>query len=135
MKESSFWRLVKEHLPGEAQRIENSAGTGQPDVLWCDSGHEIWIELKVAKGNRITVRPSQRQWLEGRYRTRTIYNVFYMARVKDDIIVWSGWAVLLAARLEPTRETLEPTNGERFPGKRWDWKKITDYMQFRLDSR
>ncbi len=132
MKESSFWRLVKERLPGVTQRIENTAGNGIPDVLWTDSGYEIWIELKIMTGNRITVRPSQRQWLEGRNRTGTLKNVFYLARCKDDIYVWPGYWVLDAARREPTRETLAPLQGTKFPGKRFEWKKIEEFMKNHL---
>jgi len=43
-------------------RIENRAGTGCPDVYMAFEGHMFWVELKVAKGNAIDMRPSQIAW-------------------------------------------------------------------------
>jgi hypothetical protein len=46
MTEQDFWELIKEHIPGEANRVENSADNGMPDVSCC-FGIDYWIELKV----------------------------------------------------------------------------------------
>lgn len=68
MRESSFWSLVKSHVPAgvHAIRIENTAGAGQPDVNMCRDGREVWVELKVAHGERIEIRWSQYVWWRAR---------------------------------------------------------------------
>jgi len=50
--EQNFWRQVKDHLPGDTQRIENVAGAGTPDVNGCADGHEYWVELKVNRNKK-----------------------------------------------------------------------------------
>jgi len=63
--EATFSKLVKSHLPVGAhwQRIETGGtGTGIPDVNLCYEGKEIWIELKLVKGKRIDLSPTQIAW-------------------------------------------------------------------------
>tara|TARA_R110000803_G_scaffold1629_4_gene5270 strand:- start:3224 stop:3634 length:411 start_codon:yes stop_codon:yes gene_type:complete len=63
--EATFSKLVKSHLPAGAhwQRIETgSTGTGIPDVNICYKGKEIWVELKLIKGKRVDLSPTQVAW-------------------------------------------------------------------------
>ena len=62
--ERNLWTRLKKSLPPKthATRIENRAGSGAPDVHLCHEGHAVWVELKVAKGNKINPRPSQIAW-------------------------------------------------------------------------
>lgn len=81
--ESALWKRVKAastHLKRcgfgvHLKRIENSVGSGHPDVEGCIDGAQIWLELKSeARPKRITtsirfkVRPSQDIWLQERVR-------------------------------------------------------------------
>lgn len=96
MKESSFWHdlrtgiqaLPKANRPF-CHRIENSAGIGQPDVNLAYRGAEVWLELKVMKGNQIEVRHSQFRWLRERM-AMGLNNTFFVARHKGEIKVWRG---------------------------------------------
>jgi hypothetical protein len=72
--EQKFWQLVKDHVPGEKDRIENMAMDGMPDVSAAWEGSDFWIELKVS-GNKKKLadvaglcRPAQRVWHYARFR-------------------------------------------------------------------
>ena len=59
MTEAALWQLVKRNIDGHLVRVENTAGSGTPDVHACYEGSETWIELKLAKGNWLHFRASQ----------------------------------------------------------------------------
>lgn len=62
--EANFWKVVKKNLPPNSRhwRIENRAGSGLPDVYIIWDGLPIWAELKVTKGNKVSLSPSQIAW-------------------------------------------------------------------------
>jgi hypothetical protein len=72
--ERALWGRLKAHLPGEAERTENVAGSGMPDVyavhnpVMVGRGESYWVELKVSNRARRVVdpvpllRPSQLAW-------------------------------------------------------------------------
>lgn len=62
--EKKLWKKVKACLPPKthATRIENIAGTGVPDSHVCHDGRAVWFELKIAKANKVSIRPSQIAW-------------------------------------------------------------------------
>ena len=62
--ESNFWSAIKQKLPKEAfaTRIENKHGGGVPDVHIVWKGFPFWMELKVAKSNKLSVSPHQVAW-------------------------------------------------------------------------
>ena len=65
VKESYLWTQVKAGLDDgktHLSRVENDAGTGVFDVNACRRGVEVWIELKVMRGNYLHFRTSQRSW-------------------------------------------------------------------------
>lgn len=81
--ESALWKRVKgasTHLKHcgfkvDLKRVENSVGSGHPDVEGCIDGVQIWIELKSEERPkrattkiRFKVRPSQDIWLQERVR-------------------------------------------------------------------
>jgi len=66
MKETVLWRLIKQHIPGHIQRVENLVSPGAPDINACWNGHETWVELKVAKGNYVYFRDAQIAWFAKR---------------------------------------------------------------------
>lgn len=56
--------LIDEVLAGlHPQRIENTAGSGVPDINCCLGGREIWIECKI---NQPLLRPFQWAWINRR---------------------------------------------------------------------
>ena len=68
--ESSLWRLVKNNLPGHLCRIENVVGVGCPDVNACYKGNEVWLEMKVCKGNFVYFKASQVAWFQQRMKEK-----------------------------------------------------------------
>jgi len=97
MLESAFWKLVKSHIPKDCHcsRIENLAGTGIPDATACLNGREIWIELKVARGNRVSVSPSQVGWITRRLAAGAV-NIWFLVRKSDSIhLIHGNFAHLL----------------------------------------
>ena len=63
MRESQFWALIKDKLPGHVERMENPIAKGTPDVNFCFNGVDMWLELKVldAKGQFKRGDPSPEQ--------------------------------------------------------------------------
>jgi hypothetical protein len=57
--EAALWQLVKKNVKGHLIRVENTAGSGTPDVHACHECFETWVELKLAKGNWLHFRSSQ----------------------------------------------------------------------------
>lgn len=47
--EVSLWKRLKAHLPGTADRAENVAMVGMPDVYGVCQGWSYWIELKAPR--------------------------------------------------------------------------------------
>lgn len=60
--EQKFWQKIKPYIPGHVCRIENSAGSGMPDVMVCYRGVTVWIELKVAVNEKVLLRRYQWGW-------------------------------------------------------------------------
>jgi hypothetical protein len=52
--ERNFWRLIRDHLPGHKERVENAAVSGFPDVNGCSKGAEYWVELKAPNVRTVT---------------------------------------------------------------------------------
>lgn len=65
MKENNLWQSLKRNLSKPLwQRIETGGtGRGIPDVFGAYDGACCWVELKVAKGNKVLLRPEQVAWL------------------------------------------------------------------------
>ena len=98
--EATFSKLVKSHLPVGAhwQRIETgSTGTGIPDINICFKGKEIWVELKLIKGKRVDLTPTQVAWLMKRAKAgghtwilaRHTYDGVRIGK-GDNIYLWKG---------------------------------------------
>lgn len=105
--EQKFWQLLKPHIPGHVQRIENSTSVGIPDVNFAYNGKETWLELKA--GSKL--RDSQKIW----HQQRTI----------------QGSRVLVVERLGDIIYISKPTGNEIGEysllwkeSKPWSWKLI-----------
>ena len=103
MRESQFWALIKNKLPGHVERIENAIAKGTPDVNMCINGREVWIELKVLdeKGRFKKGEPSPEQRLWHRKRQENGGTVFVLSRndsllklsqVQRDMELFDIWA-------------------------------------------
>jgi Holliday junction resolvase len=91
MKESEFWRQVKVGLEAQGahlSRIENTAGSGIPDVNACRGGVEVWIELKIFHGRRLYFRNSQRSWIFRRDAAGG--QIFVLARKDERLFLYCG---------------------------------------------
>ena len=62
--ESLFWQSLRKKLPKKthATRIENRHGAGVPDVHIAQDGVSYWVELKVAKSNKVLITADQVAW-------------------------------------------------------------------------
>jgi hypothetical protein len=99
MTESQFWSMFKagtesatikmdEGLILHWTRIENVDGSGVPDAYGFMSGmrNHAWVELKVAKGRKVKVQPSQIAWHTRHAEDRT----FIVVRRDDEMLVFAG---------------------------------------------
>jgi|TARA_R100001530_G_scaffold2356_3_gene3960 Holliday junction resolvase len=65
MKEYNLWLNLKRNLAAPLwQRIETGGtGRGIPDVFGAYKGVCCWVELKIARGNKVHLTPEQTAWL------------------------------------------------------------------------
>lgn len=95
VKEKAFWQLIKRHLCGFPTRIENMVDPGVPDVVVLYQGTTVWLELKIANGNAITVLATQTNWMRRCLDQGGLAKV--MARSKHGLIYVVDAAVILEA--------------------------------------
>ena len=121
LESRNLWEPLRDNFkklePGiHLQRIENSVGNGVPDTNGCLAGRDFWIELKVAKGNKVALTPLQAAWL------RTRWNVggrsFVLARKGDVLRLWAGGD---APTVREVGWACEPLLELRKP---WDWREL-----------
>lgn len=97
IKESALWQQVKnglEDVDTHLCRLENSAGSGVPDVNACSHGVEVWLELKMFHGNDLHFRNSQRAWISRRLAVGG--RVFIVARKDDQLLIYRAASMLAA---------------------------------------
>lgn len=98
--ERNFFEQLKRNLPKagfklDLQRVENTAGTGTPDVNYCIGGEDGWAELKawerVRLSGRFTVpklREDQAAWLT---RRATVGGrAWLLCRINKDVALFDG---------------------------------------------
>ncbi len=129
--EQAFWKLIKPHLPGDIERIENIASVGTPDVNMCHKGREYWLELKVDDKDPIPVDS----------RIGSTIDLSSWRKVKPTQLLWHkkrtshGGAVLLVIRSVSTIYLLQQTKnnyGYYFLlmklEKPWDWETFKSFF-------
>lgn len=83
--EQAFYQLLKPHLPGFAERIENSAGAGTPDFHCTWNGRTYWVEVKRPKTKKWDLirllEPSQIAW----YKRHHMHGGQTFFIVRDDV--------------------------------------------------
>lgn len=125
--EQKFWELMRDHIPGHANRIENTVANGIPDINYCYHGKETWLELKAKPiirkldmvGNIIEatscIRTTQYIW----HRTRTLAGgkVLVLGRDEDKIVGLLATTGLALYRVMLIQE------------KPWNWEKIEGLLK------
>ena len=97
------------HFRGHLQRIETSTTSGVPDVNFCTSGIEVWMELKVCKDiEDLCIRKEQYAWCLRRSMAKG--HVFIVALITGtgNTVFWEFPQTLIKKR---TGKYLEPLNG------------------------
>lgn len=96
MKEILVYHWLRSRHPtAHWQRVENTVGTGIPDVNACKDGVEIWVELKegvklMSGVVRLRIRKDQNAWLSRRHRAGGL--VYLGIRVgKHNYILGGEW--------------------------------------------
>jgi len=109
--ETKFWNELKRNTTKIIwTRIENKALFGTPDLLgYAPSGNFFTVELKVSRGNRITLSPHQIS-----FHMKHNLNTFILVHCpldKGKVRLYPGSGVLelvrLGLQLEPLREGWE----------------------------
>ena len=94
MLESKFSRDMRRAMSPRIHwtRIENLAHAGVPDIHGRLGSVHVWVETKIVKNNRITVRWSQLGWLTEQMRAAGSHDsgVWYIAGAGDYVHVWTG---------------------------------------------
>lgn len=85
--ERDFYNYIRPHIPGHVQRVENSAGSGMPDVNVGYEGGEVWVELKATELNRVLLRKEQYAWSMRRYRAAGS-RIYVVTGFEDMVGVW-----------------------------------------------
>ena len=88
MTESKFWKYIRPNLWGHSERIENSTGSGIPDVNTCFQGQEVWIELKIITGYQFHLRRTQYNWINRRLKEQG--RIFILIGHKRNKTRWTG---------------------------------------------
>jgi len=88
--EQKFWNLIKDHLPGSLDRIENIVESGMPDVSACYKGNDYWVELKICQKKLCDVKklhePSQLSWHTRRVNAGSL--IFVIVKHKKEIKIY-----------------------------------------------
>jgi hypothetical protein len=135
VKETDFWSLVKKNLSDRVHvsRIENTAGSGMSDVSACRfPGREVWLELKIQKGNILEFRTSQPVWIDKRLRVGG--RVLVLARSDDNIILYHGGVCFGTVDRPPVpvkgKKAVRVVADARYKlfgtSKPFDWRRLED---------
>ena len=95
IKESEYWQQLKRGLDGfdvHMSRIENAAGSGISDVSACHRGVEVWLELKVSHGNKLSFRNTQRIWISKR--SAVGGNVLLIINMAGETVIYKAMDVV-----------------------------------------
>jgi hypothetical protein len=117
--------LLARNLPSFHWQSIETGGTGQgvPDVNFCFSGVEGWIECKRAKGWVVDFAPQQIAWIERRVRAGG--RVFVLVRRKgDELYVLPGTAARALLTRAETLRTIRPIALFSGGPRSWPWPEI-----------
>ena len=131
MTEAQLWQLVKRNVEGHLVRIENTSGSGTPDVHGCSRGQDMWIELKLAKGRWLYFRSSQLAWFAKRQGAGGKVRILF--RKLDEIYITSADEILkLIDQAVPNKDKSVRFPIEIIPSQKffkpWDWSVIRNNL-------
>jgi hypothetical protein len=94
MKETFLWNKLRPRflLWGEADRVENSIGSGMSDVFYNFGGKTGWIETKLEKKGILYFEKFQPNWMSKHYRQGA--RVFVVSMAENETIHIYSWGVL-----------------------------------------
>jgi hypothetical protein len=78
---------IKGHV-SHVESHETSAGIPDLNIWWM--GQDLWLELKVIKGGKVTMRPTQRKWHLDRAQHGGQSWVLVLDPENEDILVLPG---------------------------------------------
>jgi hypothetical protein len=130
LPDGDLLKVLRSHLPrADFVGVETSTTRGLPDVNYCLDGAEGWIELKVVRGLKISIRPEQVGWMERRLARggRVLLAARWRTTKIDRLIVVAGSACRL---LRTERITAVPVLGCWHGGpSRWDWEEVAEVLR------
>jgi hypothetical protein len=89
--ERDLWKLVKPHLPGEVERVENLVSSGTPDVSGAFVDRDYWVELKVCRTKKLQDMDKLCSALQLRWHHRRAVQgsrVFVLVRHGDTLLLY-----------------------------------------------
>lgn len=86
MNEVDFFNILRNKwVSVHWVRIENSSLSGTPDANFCFDGYDVWVELKILRGNYVYLKKFQQVFHLSRNRKGG--HSFIFARDKERIMV------------------------------------------------
>lgn len=137
LTEQKFWYLIKDHLPGDTSRVENSVDNGMPDI----NGSYIidyWVELKVCNNKKairdITtlLRDTQIVWNITRGKQGAL--IFVMVRYETEIIIYKWNPERFNNRLENIPEAYIEL-GRIKKEKSFNWPLFKEIIKGQIQER
>lgn len=128
--ERDLWKLIKEHLLGEYERVENLVSAGTPDVSGAFAGRDYWVELKVCRTKKLQDMDKLCSALQLRWHHRRACEgsrVFVLVRHGNALLLY-----FVAVVIHP--EHGKQTSHELcfLDSKPWNWGTFTEAMMVRL---
>jgi hypothetical protein len=122
MSDGDLRKIFRLNLPKfDWLAVETGATSrGVPDSNFCYKGREGWVEMKRAKGLRVSVSPEQVAWAERRIRHGG--RVFCAVRKIGILYLYNSWALRRLAS-EPIGD-VESVGHWSGGQSRWDWEAI-----------
>jgi hypothetical protein len=126
--EQQFWILLKEHLPGDVSRVENTADSGTPDVTGAFLGNDYWIELKVSNNIYKVVSPEKL--------CRPAQIVWHARRGKHSstILVLTRYPKTIVMHRFANKEYRMVREFVKYKNK-WPWQEFEEYFKIEIQRR
>jgi len=126
MGEKDLWRLIKQKIPGHLIRIENIVGRGIPDLHACHNGKNLWLELKMGKGNSVQFQNSQIAFFHEAKKHNETCKVFMRKNellylINSEIFINSVYKIVKGDRVSFNIDGLSQAS---IWGQPWKWNEI-----------
>ncbi|HIG58743.1 MAG TPA: hypothetical protein EYQ21_05035 [Flavobacteriales bacterium] len=135
MNEKGFTLSIRNAIAkkGHWTRVENCAGIGMPDINFFYNKRDIWIEVKVAKGQRVIFEASQITW----FTRRQIFKGDYLVFVRKNNTMWIARASSILDKVMWPNAGGKPwvelnvlqSNASVIQHKPIDWDIVMDFLK------